>query len=205
MTRTDLLKFYEKIYFHEAELREKLYVRIQIVFAFYVFIVTSAIYIIRNIDYSGGALAIAALILSVICCIVMAVSIFYLKRAFWGNEFKVISTPEEISRHLENLKEHKVKLEEYNAMYAYNKQKIINPEDGLDNFIFERLQRCSSHNMLINEWRSSQIHQSVYYFFLSLIPLLFSAVVFIGFDLDLSSSQKSKKTEIIVITNSKLI
>ncbi|MGJ3745364.1 hypothetical protein B7R70_21210 [Yersinia pseudotuberculosis] len=203
MDNDKFLLFYERLYFHEMDLKEKLHIRVQIVFTLALIVATGITYIFKNLSYGLISIAVIIVILNTTSSLLLCYALFFLKKAFWDNVFKQVPTPNEITNYLSSLVKHRETIEKYNIEYPDHAQPVINPEQAINDFVLAELETCASHNMLINEQRSRNIHKATSIIFQSLIPLAVALILFLAVDLDLSSPRKSTESskEVIIINN----
>jgi len=200
MTLEKLYDFYEKAYFSEIETKEKLHSRVQAVFSLIVIAATILTYLAKNTTFESNlSLSCFVASLTVLSFIILLYSCWRLKNAFWGNAFKYCPTPADINKyHLELIKfEGDFKDYCHTNNLTYNNEH--NPEQGLKEFINNKLIECTSWNIQKNELRSSEIFESLKYFFYSLIPLLIAVSVFLCADLDSASPRKSSSPNYLII------
>lgn len=204
MDNDKLLLFYERLYFHEMDLKEKLHSRVQIVFTLALIVATGITYIFKNLSYAIIPIAVIIVLLNTASSLLLCYSLFFLKKAFWDNVFKQVPTPNEITDYLSSLVKHRDVIEKYNTEHPDYAHPVINPEQAINDFVLAELEKCASHNMLINEQRSRNIHKAVSIIFQSLIPLAMALILFLAVDLDLSSPRKATESskEVIIINNS---
>jgi Ca2+/Na+ antiporter len=191
MDRQKLFEYYEKIYFHELNVREKLAGRVQITFALVATAYTILSYMLRMLDYNSS---INIIILFSCFCVFFALFSFLslnnLVRAFWGNEYKGIPSPCETDNYKEQLENHKSAIEQYNNDNPTNTQPTVDVDSKLSGYLYDYYRNCSTHNTEINDRRSVQIHQAFKWLLISIAPLFLASSIFIAMDLDLSSIRK---------------
>lgn len=196
MQQEDLDRLYEKIHFHELEVKEKLSTRIQLAFAIIFTYYTVIAYMLRMLDYNESAVHIAHfLALISLSLIVSAPSTFFIIRAFWGNSYLWLCTANDINIYNQELEKHKLEIEAYNNTYQQDFpehiQEVPNvPQRSREN-IRKQFITCATQNSTVNEKRSHNIHYSFKWMLFSAIPFMIACVYFVALDLDVSSPRKA--------------
>lgn len=203
MEKKKRLELYEKLYFQGGDIQEKLHVRVQWVFAFALIIASAIHYVIKNMTFTNDFFSYVVVISMFISGLLIAISTIILAKAFWGNKYAIITTPEDLDNYLIELRKTKKQQESYNFTYPESKVDIINPEDMISSFYYEKVREVSTFNMNINNNRQENIHISVIFLLSSLIPLAIGLTIFIAGNFDLSSPRKDKSQEAryIIVTN----
>lgn len=191
MNKKYLFELYEKLYFHEMEVRERITNRVQITFALVATGYTILSYMMRMLDYTVINLATNIFIIATgITFILSIMCLYFLVRAFWGNTYEGMPSPVQTDLYRENLKSHKKSIEQYNKKYPKNKQQKINVDSSIYEHLYQKFRDCSTHNTEVNDRRSKQLHQAFKWLLFAAIPMLVSSVTFIIYDLDVSSPRK---------------
>lgn len=196
MQNNDFLIVFEKMYLLENETKEKITIRVQIVFTLTLALIAVSSYILRMLDFSSSqTIAIATLSTTLVFLVLLGASSYFAVRAFWGNTFKQTPSASEIKGY-------------YNALVQYNldiDKFLADPENGdpengdqkididaeLNSYLCDVFEDCATHNAQVNFSRSRMVHNSFKLLLLSLVPLGVSAIMFIGFDMDVSSPRKN--------------
>lgn len=191
MNKERLFELYEKLYFHEMEVRERITGRVQITFALVATGYTILSYMLRMLDCTVIRSAIMTFTISTGLTFVLSfVCLYFLVRAFWGNTYKGMPSPIKTDEYREKLIAHKKEIEEYNASYQSNKQPEIDVDALVSAHLYQKFRDCSTHNTEINDRRSQQIHKAFKWLLFSSIPMFVSSITFIAYDLDVSSPRK---------------
>ena len=191
MDKNKLFELFEKTYFHEMEIRQKMAGRVQINFALVITAFAALSYMTRMIDFSKNHPVIGMFILCVITCILLSlICLYYLVKAFWNNVYKGMPTASEIDIYRSNLLLHKKEIDDYNTKYPTKKQSTVNVDESLSDYIYKQLVECSSAYSIVNSERSSNIHYSFKWILYASIPFFLASVLFIILDLDVSSPRK---------------
>ncbi|WP_213936855.1 hypothetical protein [Pseudomonas sp. dw_612] len=188
----ELLVVFEKMYLQENEIKEKITIRVQIVFTLMLAVITVSGYMLRMLDLDRYIFVGAAIIASLVVFFAgLAVSSKYAIRAFWGNTFKQMPPALEVKGYC-------------NALVSYNEEveKAIQDGDGVgaeavdvrsevDTYLSNAYEECATHNSEVNQERSRKVHESFKWLLVSFAPLGIAGVLFIGFDMDVSSPRKN--------------
>ncbi|PTO74856.1 hypothetical protein [Vibrio splendidus] len=191
MNKDGLFSFYERIYFHEMETREKLFTRIQISFALFFTGYSIASYMVRMLDFtSHKSVATAFVVLTIVSGLISLVGVRHLVIAFWGSVYKGMSSPAETDKYRQDVQEYASSIVEYNNQYPDNKQPLVDLDDMVSQFVFEQLRDCASHNTKVNDSRFAHVHNSIRWLLVAIIPFAIASALFVSFDLDASSPRK---------------
>ncbi|MDO6687237.1 MULTISPECIES: hypothetical protein [unclassified Agarivorans] len=191
MTLDKLFELFEKTYFHEMEVREKLIGRVQLNFALLAAVLSFVSYMVRMVDFEQKTVVIITFF--ILISLIIILSFFCLKhllKAFWGNEYKGMPSPIETDDFRDELLKHKGSIDEYNTKYPDNLQEVVVINDSMKTYLYEHYRDCATHNTIINDTRSSHIHHSFKWLLFLAIPFVLSSIVFISGNLDVSSPRK---------------
>lgn len=210
--KIELLNHYEKLYFHEMEVKEKIIPRVQLNFAFLATIFTVVIYMVRMVDYSESFKFIVLFYISIgIFIFISYFSVSNLIRAFWGYEYKGLPTPDETEDYKFKLEQHNKEITKYNEKYPNNQQDLNRVQELVSNYLYNQFKGCATFNAYVNDSRSVFIHQSIKWIFFSLVPFIFCCIFFLIGDLDSSSpqkkqalSEKSESSHLLIDLNQRL-
>lgn len=204
MNKQSLCELYEKTYFHEMEVREKIVGRVQINFALIATGFAVLSYMIRMLDFEQNHPIIGIFILSVLTCLALAAfCVRHLVKAFWGNVYEGMPVANEIDKYRTELLEHAERISTYNNQYPKAAQPEVNVNQEVSNFVYNKFRDCSSHNTKVNDIRSEHVHKSFAWLLYSSIPFLIASSLFVVGNLEVSSPRK--ETPIINTTlNQKL-
>ncbi|WP_261665597.1 hypothetical protein [Erwinia mallotivora] len=197
------MELYEKLYFQAGEIQEKLHSRVQGVFAFALIIASAIHYIIKNMIFFNDFFSWAISLSLFISSLLLIESIISLTKAFWGNKYAIITTPEDLDFYLLQLEKTKTEQENYNKTYPENRVDIVNPEIMLSEFYYKKIREISTYNMDINSNRQENIHISVKKLLWSLAPFAVGLTIFLIANLDSSSPRNSQNnsTKYVIINN----
>ncbi|WP_341303221.1 hypothetical protein [Pseudomonas sp. TMP25] len=191
MSKFDLFELYERLYFHELEIKEKITTRVQLVFTLMVMLYTVASYMLRMLDYSSvvGVVVLFLLFFGAFG-VFSALAIPQLVRAFWGNIFQCIPSPCETEKYRAEVEEYCKNIISFNKDNPENKQPEIDVSVEMKDYLYEKYKDCAAHNTVVNERRSVFVHEAFKWLIISAVPLLVAALMFIVIDLDISSPRK---------------
>lgn len=191
MNKIRLFELYEKIYFHEMEVREKLVGRVQINFALVATGFAVLSYMVRMLDFSRNHIVVGLFILSVLLSISLAgFCVYHLVKAFWGNEYKGIPTGQDIDNYREEMVVYKSQIEVFNKENPDAPVSDVDVDARVYDYVYGKFRDCSSHNTKINDLRSAHIHDSFRWLLRAVIPFVCASFFFIVGDLDVSSPRK---------------
>jgi hypothetical protein len=194
MNREELIQMYERRYFFELELKEKLNSRIQGTFFLFTALVTISSYMIRMLDYSSSNVAVILFsIFMAATGALLSVSGWYFYTATWGNEYKALPTPNTTDNYLKLMEKHRAEIQEYNTQYPEAQQPEIDVEHEVTESVYEGLVACVSHNAKKNIQRSERSLTAIRWLFSAAAPLIIASSLFIALDMDVSSPRKTKQ------------
>ncbi|WP_333617439.1 hypothetical protein [Mixta calida] len=201
MKKEEKYGLYEKLYFHENDVKEKLHARVQGVFAFFALVITAIAYIFKNTSSSPAWVFYTINILLSLTAVLIFLAAWKLKKAFWGNKYARLATPKEISVYEKELMNYHSKMKKYNEDYPHNAQPLEDVEQSLRDWICSSFEEASSVNIEVNAMRSEMIHEAVLRLFYGLIPLAVAMALFLSFNLDSSAPRNSSSPKSIIIVN----
>ncbi|MGF1788694.1 hypothetical protein L4D00_23135 [Photobacterium swingsii] len=191
MRKEKLFDLYEKLYFHEMEVREKIVGRVQVNFALVATGYTIISYMVRMLDFEQNQYLINTFFFLVVLSLLLSgFCLNDLIRAFWGNEYQGIPSPLETDKYREEVLVHSAAITKYNADYPDNTQPAVNSEELVTDYLYGKYRDCSAHNTEANDIRSARIHHSFKWLLISAVPFILASMVFIGGNLDVSSPRK---------------
>lgn len=187
----NILDSIEKRYFHELGVREKFSTRLQFNFAFYTAFLTITAYMTRMVDYTSSCtiltLFFAGIVLGIL---ILTRSVYFTHRVFTGLEYRLAPPVEKILEYREKLEKNLKDITEYNNKYSLNVE-APDPNAEVILYMEKILSKCTSFNERVNESRRIGNKKSLWFLSLAAFPIIFSAVLFVVFDLDASSPRKN--------------
>ena len=165
------LLFYEKLYFHELDSREKLTARLQLSLAILTALVAAFAYVLSRTTFQNqpGPFATAVFLVSLASSAVLlcAAAIFFVK-ALWGHSYECLP--------LAN------KIEEYRVLLAETYKDYSNGDrlsaDYQKKFLVRYFAECASLNASVNERRYQLIHDCLSYTVYALPALVLLGLAF---------------------------
>ncbi|MBX2834249.1 MAG: hypothetical protein KTR28_04665 [Micavibrio sp.] len=146
-----LSKFYERVYFHEIDTRDRLNSRLQLPFAVIVSLVGILGYFLRQIDVSQDGLWVNLFYLFfVYSSVTLFIAVYLFIKASHGNVYSLIPTSKKTN-------EYHAKLSDFYREYDTCEELTQNYfEQYMNNTYIE----CASKNTKLNEKRSALLHGS---------------------------------------------
>lgn len=189
------------IYLHELDAREKIFTRLQLNFVVYVTVFTFSTYMVRMFDYDSNIHVVASFYgFFIIGFVFLFISIKYTVNAFTGYEYAVFPSAASFF-YFNNLKEYSKSIEKYNVENDVDMYVPI-PDSMMSDYITEALTKSIDKNYNINEQRRIINRKALLYLAYASIPIFFSSVIFLSFDLDVSSSRKNLLVKDVGVENS---
>lgn len=151
MNRDDLFKFYEKLYFHEIEMREKLNDRIQIYLAIIAVLFSLIAFILKNVtklEFAGTGFSF--IIILAVDIIFLFIAIYYFIRSWYNYEYAFLPSANDTEEYRNLL------IETYKG---YNQAESL-VENTLKEYIYKYYAECSSTNTRNNDQRSLFFHKT---------------------------------------------
>lgn len=194
-----MLDSISKVYFHELDAKEHIFNRLQLNFALYASILAVIAYMTRMIDYAGSESIITLFFVGIFFSLIFLFRSAYLTyKSLTGMQYRLLPDSQELYKYRKEVTNHSKQLVEYNKKYGCSVA-VPDIEEVCEDFLIKMMAKCSSFNSTVNDSRKLGIRRSLLFLVTSSIPLVFSSVLFIGFDLDASSPRKD-----LLIRNSEL-
>lgn len=189
MAKNPLFDLYEKLYFHEIEVREALGGgRLQLPMVIIVSLMGVAAHLLQNFDkkYSGFT-STAFLCLLVLSCIVLLVAIYFFVRSWFGSTYAFLPSAEAT--------------EQYRQLLQKTYQEFQNgdslAEEYLNDYLCTKYIECATQNTKRNDQRSLNLHRTNGT--LIIATALFASSFIVFFVGDLNRTKTSKPTEVIIV------
>lgn len=164
--------FYEKLYFHELESREKLISRLQFTLAFLTGLVGAWVFMLARLDFNFNAsmMGLAVFFVAyVIVSVLLFFSSWYFVAAVWGHAYECLPSAVEIENYRLEL----------HATYKDVPQGQSIAEDYFREFLCRYNRECSTANSSVNELRYRHLYTSTGLAVYSLLPMVVAGFVFI--------------------------
>lgn len=187
----ELLVVFEKMYLQENEIKEKITIRVQVLFTLILAVITVSSYMLRMLDLERYISVSASIIASLVVFYAgLAVSTKYAIRAFWGNTFKQMPPAVEVRGYCSALIIYNEEVEKAKSAHGAEAE-VIDVRAEIDTYLCNVYEECATHNSEINQERSRKVHESFKWLLRSFVPLGIAGILFVGFDMDISSPRKN--------------
>ncbi len=193
-TTLDIIK---SQYYHEIQARDQITTKIQSSVALYLSFFVAVAYMTRMIDLESNKIVLTLFFTGLFFWMIfILIATCYTANSITGFKYRVFPSLTEILNYKNSLDNEKKIIFEYNIDVP-DDEKIpnIDPSEIIDNETIEYLSECADHNYNINETRRVGYTKSMGFLISSIIPFLFSSLLFIGFDLDASSPRKENPNQ----------
>lgn len=182
-----LFDLYEKLYFHEAEVRDKISNRLQIPLALVLSISSVYALLIRDISLDNLGLwhLLFFFFFSISCCL-FATSFVYFIRSFYGHTYLFLPSALDSENYRLSLIDTYSTYDECDELVS----KYFNE------YIYNHYNKCSSANTLVNDKRSERLHKCNTYLILNALPLFITFLIFTFSGIDRNSIDKELKVHI---------
>jgi hypothetical protein len=187
MDKKELFKFYEKLYFHEIEYRDKITARLQLPLAIYISFLSLLGFMVRNINFAckNGYLILFGFFF-IASSALLVVGIIYFIKAFYGHTYEFIPTANATEAYRKKLDS---TYEEYENGTELSKT-------YLEDYMYRYYHECSSKNAEVNDKRSENLHKANSFIVFVVVPLL---VTFLFFHFGNVDKNKLEKREVVEI------
>lgn len=137
------------------------------------------------LDYGSNCFVITLFISGILVALVLLITSIKNSSISWtDHEYKVLPKAKDL-------------IEYRNAFIEYSKANEIEntPDKEVAIFIAESMAECIDYNKGVNDYRLQALRRSIWYLAASIIPIFASSVLFVTFDLDVSSPRKNMRIE----------
>jgi hypothetical protein len=188
MVKNPLFELYEKLYFHEIEVREALGGRLQTPMAIIVSLIGVVAYLLQGFDkeHSGFA-ATAFLCLLALSSIALLVAIYFFVRSWFGSTYAFLPSAEATEQYRQLLQK----------TYEQYKDGDSLAETYLNDYLCTKYIECASQNTKCNDQRSLNIHRTNGTLIIATALVASSFLAFFVGDLD--RTKASKPTEVVIV------
>jgi hypothetical protein len=181
-------ELYEKLYFHEVEVREKISARLQIPLALLLSITSVYAVMMKGFSFDDGS----CWNIGYWCAFGLSLALFivsaaYFIRSFYGHTYAFIPSALETESYRDKLIKTYEDYENCNQLV----------DEYFNKYLFSYYNDCSSSNTEVNDNRSSFLHKCNTYLILLAIPLFISFAIFTLSGIDKSSKDKEYKIKVI--------
>ncbi len=183
-----LFNLYEKLYFHEIEVREKLVGRLQTPMAIIVSLIGVLAYLLQNFDRTNTSDAKAAfLFLFAISVLTLFTAIYLFIRSWYGNTYAFLPSATSTETYRQLLEK----------TYEQYKDGGSLAETHLNDYLCTKYIECSTQNTNCNDVRSVYLHKTNGSLIGSTVLVAASFLVFFMGDLD--RTKAGKPTEVVIV------
>lgn len=191
MLKNPLFDLYEKLYFHEIEVREKLGGRLQAPMAIIVSLVGLLGFLLQNLDKqqatAAANLTLVFVVFLVACATALLCAGYFFIRSWYGNTYAFLPTAEDTENYRKILE----------STYAEYKGGDNLAEKNLNDYLCSYYIKCSTQNTRCNDQRSLNLHKTNSTLIVATLLAVFSYLPFYFGDLD--RSKVNKPTEVNIV------
>ncbi|WP_287127335.1 hypothetical protein [Desulfobacter sp.] len=187
MEKDELLKFHEKLYFHEIEYRDKITARFQLPLAIYISFLSLLGFMVRNINFTcRSGYLILFIILFIISSVLLIFGIVYFIKAFYGHTYEFIPTANKTEAYRKEL----------NSTYEGYENGAELSNTCFEDYLYRYFHECSSQNSEVNDKRSENLHKANSFIIFVVVPLLITFLIFNFGHVDKNMMEKIEIVEI---------
>lgn len=169
MDKLDLFDLYEKMYFHEIDMRDKLSQRLQITLAILVVLFGFLGYMLESASYTlGNIFAYMFWILFVLATISIFVAVYWFVRSWYGWEYEFLAPADDWEAYRRQLAK---TYEEFTECDRLVRQ-------YMNNAIMKHLVDCSSEFTRINDTRSLKLHNANTFIIIGIVVAFLAFIPF---------------------------
>lgn len=188
MSKNPLFDLYEKLYFHETEVREKLSSRLQTPMAIIVSLIGVLGFLMQNIDRQQvSSAAILIVMLIVASAISLLGAIYFFIRSWYGNTYAFLPSAEDTENYRKVLE----------STYEQYKDGNILAEGYLNDYLCSNYIKCATQNTRCNDLRSLNLHRTNGTLIIATLLVALSFLAFFFGDMD--RSKANKPNEVIIV------
>lgn len=186
----DIKSTLSELYFHELDTRERIFSRLQLNFAIYASGIALLAYMARMVDFESSCVILTLFYVGLTAsAVLLGISIHHTVVSLTGYRYMTLPKATEIVRYGIELRDRSESLKQYNQKYGQSVS-VPDPDSSISDYISEAMSQCIDHNYSINEFRRQVNRKSIWFMILAAAPVIFSAALFVFFDLDASSARK---------------
>ena len=188
MPKNPLFDLYEKLYFHEIDVREKLSSRLQAPMAIIVSLTGVIGFLIQKLDinqYSNTAILFKFLL--VINAVSLFIATYYFVRSWYGNTYAFLPSAEDTESYRKLLE---------TTYKSYKKGDAI-AENHLNDYLCSYYIKCATQNTRCNDLRSLNLHKTNRSLIIATLFVAISFIVFFFGGLDKAAI--NKPSEIVIV------
>lgn len=200
MNNDEILKMYEKTYYHELDYRDKITARLQLPFVVFITLLSFLGYILRSITYNFQSWFLyVILILVIVDAVLISIGIYNFVRAFYGHEYEYMPNATSIETYRKKLKQ---------TYKGFSKESELTKR-YFNEFLTKYYSECSTTNATVNDLRSDLIHKANTYIVAVIIPLILTFVIVYSVNvndklMNKKANEKSIEVEKIIHINTQI-
>lgn len=188
MSKNPLFDLYEKLYFHEIEVREKLSGRLHTPMAIIVSLIGVITYLLQNFDKDHAATAtVAFLLLTSLSSVTLITAIYFFVRSWYGNTYAFLPSAEATEEYWQLLQKTYEQYKDGNSL----------AETYLNDYLCTKYISCATQNTQCNDLRSLYLHKTNGSLIVATVLIAVTFVVFFIGDLDRTKARKP--TEVVIV------
>lgn len=162
MKKQDLFQIYEKSYFHEIDMREKLSSRMQIPLAIIVAEISLLGYVLQKLNnIQSGLYGLLFIICYILSTILVLLSIYFFIRSWYNFEYAFLPTADETENYQKEL----------NSFYEEYAERETLTQNAMFDYVYDYYKKCSTKNTLNNDKRSIYIHKTSSFLILAFVGI----------------------------------
>lgn len=188
MSKNPLIDLYEKLYFHEIEVREKLSGRLQTPMAIIVSLIGVLTYLLQNFDKDhSSAPTVTFLCLFALSVGTLVTAVYFFVRSWYGNTYAFLPSAAATEEYRQLLQK----------TYEQYKDGDSLAKTYLDDYLCTKYIECATKNTQCNDLRSLHLHKTNGTLIASTVLVAVTFLVFFMGELD--RTKVSKPTEVVIV------
>jgi len=151
MTRAELKQFYEKLYFHEIDARDRIQGRLQLSLTLLLAVIGAVVFLFQNFDYQAGAWTPLRWTFAFFFCVgtvLLVVAMAFFVKAFYNNAYYFLPDSKQTA-------EYKELLEQTYADFAERDELV---SEAMDRYVTGYYIEYAAFNTRANDRRSAYVH-----------------------------------------------
>ena len=157
-------EFYEKLYFHELEVREKLDARLKMPMTVFTILSAMALFLFNdNVRGKSGELSCAFMLIFLVGCAALFCSIFFFIRSWYGYTYKMLPNAVVLENYYQETYEYYSEKSRKNAMGWTN--------EAFGEYLHQTFRDYAAHNTVNNDRKSHNLYLSNTAMLISLLVL----------------------------------
>jgi hypothetical protein len=151
MTKTELRQFYEKLYFHEVDAREKIHARLQLPLTLILASIGALAFLLQNFDYEAGPWTVARIAFLVLLACASVTLVIAMKHFGWA-----------LHNHTYYFLPGSAKTAEYKALLEQTYKEFPESDrlvdEAFEQYLTNSFVQYAAFNTQVNDRRSAFIH-----------------------------------------------